>query len=285
MSDLGNFSREISGLLRPRTPLPAAIPWLASAVGFGILLMAWQIASGSYADVGRAVLFPAPSTVWNTAAHYAGFSDNAEQSLRDRQTLGTDLRASFVRVLLAFALATAVAVPLGVLSGSLPLFEKLLQPVSEFVRYIPIPALIPLLIVIFGIDETPKIMLIFLGTVFQLLLMVSDEIHRVAHDLVQACYTLGGRWDEAITQVLLPAAAPGIFDAMRLCQGWAWTWLIVAELVAANEGMGFRILRYQRFLMTDKIFVYLIVLGLLGLVMDLLFRLAHRLLFHWQSRV
>lgn len=135
---------------------------------------------------------------------------------------------------------------------------------------------------LFGIGEAPKIMLIFLGTVFQLLLMVSDEIRRVPNDLVQACYTLGGHWDEAVTKVLFPAAAPGIFDAMRLCQGWAWTWLIVAELVAANEGMGFRILKYQRFLLTDKIFVYLIVLGVVGLVMDVLFRLAHRLLFRWQ---
>lgn len=267
------------GVLRPRAPLPTAIPWLAIAVGFGLLLLTWQLASNHYAGAGRSVLFSSPEAVWKSAIHYTGSSPD---SVRDRTTLFTDLGASFTRVALAFVLATLVAVPLGVLMGALPIFEKLLQPVSEFIRYVPVPALIPLLIVLFGIGEAPKIMLIFLGTVFQLLLMVSDEIRRVPNDLVQACYTLGGHWDEAVTKVLFPAAAPGIFDAMRLCQGWAWTWLIVAELVAANEGMGFRILKYQRFLLTDKIFVYLIVLGVVGLVMDVLFRLAHRLLFRWQ---
>lgn len=274
--------RKVLALFEPRAPLPTPIPWLAMFLGFGLLLGAWQLTSAGYADAGREVLFPSPAKVWQSALHYAGLSEDAQSSARDRQTLMLDLRASFIRVVLAFLLAVLVAVPLGILSGSLPIFEKLLQPVSEFVRYIPVPALIPLLIVLFGIDETPKIMLIFLGTVFQLLLMVSDEIRRVGHDLVQACYTLGGHWDEAVTRVMLPSAAPGIFDAMRLCQGWAWTWLIVAELVAANEGMGFRILRYQRFLMTDKIFVYLIVLGLVGLAMDFLFRAAHKWLFRWQ---
>ncbi len=275
--------RGVIELLRPRGTLPSAVPWLAAALGFGLLLLAWHLASASYASAGREVLFPSPATVWETATGYLVGAERGSARAEDRATLATDLAASFGRVLAAFLLATAVAVPLGVLTGSLPVFEKLLQPLSEFVRYVPVPALIPLLIVVFGIGETPKIMLIFLGTVFQLLLMVADEIRRVADELLSACYTLGGQWDEAITKILLPAAAPGIFDAMRLCQGWAWTWLIVAELVAANEGMGFRILRYQRFLLTDKIFVYLIILGLVGLMMDLLFRLAYRALFRWQT--
>ncbi len=265
--------------MRPRATLPAAIPWLAAALGFGLILLLWQILGQHYSTTGRSVLFPPPATVWETFTNY--FADTPAAA-RERATLHLDLSASFLRVVAAFLLATLVAIPSGLLAGSLPIFEKILLPVSEFVRYVPVPALIPLFIVLTGIGETPKILLIFWGTVFQLLLMVSDEIRRVPIELLQACYTLGGRWDEAITKIMLPAAAPGIFDAMRLCQGWAWTWLIVAELVAANEGMGFRILKYQRFLLTDKIFVYLIILGLVGLLMDMLFRIAHRFLFRWQ---
>ena len=110
----------------------------------------------------------------------------------------------------------------------------------------------------------PKVMLIFVGTFFQLILMVADEIRRVPYDLIQVGYTLGAKRREILTHILWPAALPGIFDALRLCNGWAWTYLVVAELVAANEGLGYRILKFSRFLQTPKIFVYLIVLGIIA---------------------
>ena len=173
-----------------------------------------------------------------------------------------------------FLLAAAVGVPLGLWMGSFKVVEAVVQPIIEFVRYIPVPALIPILMVLFGIDELSKIMLIWVGTFFQLVLMVADEVRRVPDDLLQVSYTLGARRGEVIRRVLWPAARPGIFDALRLCNGWAWTYVVVAELVAANEGLGYRILKFSRFLQTPQMWVYVILLGLIGLALDAAFRAA-----------
>ncbi len=266
--------------LRPKAEIPHAARAITAILGFTIVLLAWNLLSAHYAATGKAILFPSPAAVGSAALDYFGHGAESRAGLA---TVMADVRISFFRVTTAFLLAALVGIPLGVLIGSFRLAESLLQPLTEFVRYVPVPALIPLLIVLFGIDETPKIMLIFIGTVFQLILMVSDEIRRVSHELLNVCYTLGGTVTEAVTKVMLPAAIPGIFDALRLCNGWAWTWLIVAELVAANEGLGFRIIKYQRFLQTDKIFVYLILLGLIGLALDLAFRLLGAALFRWSE--
>jgi NitT/TauT family transport system permease protein len=133
----------------------------------------------------------------------------------------------------------------------------------------------------FGIEDFAKVMLIFVGTFFQLLLMVADEARRVPYELLQVSYTLGARRHEVVTRVLLRGALPGIFDALRLCHGWAWSWVIVAEFVAATEGLGFRVLKYYRFVQTPKMWSYLLVLGAIGLALDLLFRAAGRRWFHW----
>lgn len=291
-------------LLVPRAPVAKRWGITAALFGFGCFLLIWQGLSQRYAEQGKAVLLPSPQSVWEATLDYTGWGPEASRAiekaggatalsrseiarirteLRDQNLsiLLGDVRISFVRVTSAFLFAGLLGVPIGVLMGTFRLFESFLQPLTEFIRYVPVPALIPVLIVLFGIDETPKIMLIFIGTFFQLVLMVADEVRRVPVTLLHVCYTLGGSRIEAVTRVLARAALPGIFDALRLCNGWAWTWLIVAELVAANEGLGFRIVKYQRFLQTDQIFVYLILLGLIGLGLDMLFRVINRRLFGW----
>ena len=135
--------------------------------------------------------------------------------------------------------------------------------------------------VLFGIGELSKIMLIWVCTFFQLLLMVTAEVRMVPQYLLQVSYTLGARRLETMRLVLWRSAMPGIFDALRLVHGWAWTYVVVAELIAANEGLGYRILKFSRFLQTPKIWVYLLVLGLIGLALDFLFRKLNRRLFHW----
>ncbi|MFO1477250.1 MAG: ABC transporter permease, partial [Verrucomicrobiota bacterium] len=216
------------------------------------------------------VFVPSPSRVWQTAWEF----------LHDGY-LWPDVQISLYRVTAGFLLSAALAIPVGVFMGSFRVCEGLLQPLTEYVRYIPVPALIPLLMLFFGIGEIAKVMLIFVGTFFQLVLMVADEIRRVPHELVQVSQTLGASRGETVRLVLLRAAMPGIFDALRLCNGWAWTYLVVAELIAANEGMGYRILKFSRFLQTPKIFVYLILLGVIGLALDFAFRRLNRRLFHW----
>lgn len=195
--------------------------------------------------------------------------------------LWIDFKFSFLRITGGFLAAAFVAVPLGMLVGAFRFFEAWLQPLTEFGRYVPVPALIPLLMTFFGIGETPKVMLIFIGVFFQLLLMVADEVRRVPYELLQVSYTLGARRLEAIGQVLFRASLPGIFDALRLCNGWAWTYLVVAELIAANEGLGYRILRFYRYKQIPEMYIYLILLGALGLLLDYLFRRMNRRAFAW----
>jgi NitT/TauT family transport system permease protein len=271
-----------SALFEPRQAIPQRTAWLAALLGFALFLALWTVVSAYYAHEDKSVIFPSPVHVWATACDYiAGAFSTDGPKHAELATLGTDLRATFLRVLGAFLLAAALGIPLGILMGSFRIFESLLQPLAEFVRYVPVPALIPVILLLFGIGETSKVAVIFAGTFFQLALMVADEIRRVPLDLLQICYTLGGTRLEAVRRVLVPGALPGIFDTLRVCNGLAWTWVIVAELLGANEGLGFRIVKYQRYLQTDKIFLYLVVIGLIGLLLDWGFRRLQRTLFHW----
>jgi NitT/TauT family transport system permease protein len=246
-------------------------PWgyrLLAGSGFLFVLALWIWLSHS--ELVNPIFLPTPGAVWR-----------ATRDIVADEALWIDIRMSFMRVTAGFLLAALIGIPLGILMGSFKVFEGLLQPLTEFVRYIPVPALIPIFMVLFGIDELSKIMLIFVGTFFQLVLMVADEVRRVPQELLQVSYTLGARRGETIRLVLWRAAMPGAFDALRLCNGWAWTYLVVAELIAANEGLGYRILKFSRFLQTPKIWVYLILLGVIGLVLDLMFRAINRRAFHW----
>jgi NitT/TauT family transport system permease protein len=236
--------------------------------GFVALFALW--AWVSHRESTNPVFVPAPEEVLR-----------AGRALFGDEKLWLDLKLSVFRVTAGFVLAGVVGVPLGLWMGSFQVVEAVVQPIVEFVRYVPVPALIPILMVLFGIDEPSKIALIWVGTFFQLVLMVADEVRRVPHDLLQVSYTLGASRGEVIRRVLWPAARPGIFDALRLCNGWAWTYVVVAELVAANEGLGYRILKFSRFLQTPQMWVYVILLGLIGLALDAAFRAVNRRLFHW----
>ena len=251
-----------------RQDIPAWLYKTLAVGGFALVFVAW--AWLSHQQFVNTVFLPTPERVWNTARGF--FNDD---------NLWLDVKSSVIRVTAGFLLSAILALPIGLWLGSFKSVEALLQPLTEFVRYIPVPALIPMLMLCFGIGEMAKIMLIFVGTFFQLVLMVADEIRRVPYDLVQASYTLGARRGEVMRLVLWRAAMPGVFDALRLCNGWAWTYLVVAELIAANEGLGYRILKFSRFLQTPKIFVYLLILGVIGLALDFGFRKLNARPFHW----
>ncbi|HVU34706.1 MAG TPA: ABC transporter permease [Opitutaceae bacterium] len=251
-----------------RQPVPTWAYRTVALLTFLTLLAVWQWVSTRPST--NAIFVPTPARVVQIG----------RDLLHDAE-FWSDVKMSFLRVTYGFLLSAALALPLGLLMGSFHLGEALIQPVTEFIRYIPVPALIPILMIVFGIGELSKVMLIFIGTFFQLVLMVADETRRVPFELVQVSYTLGARRDEVVNRVLLRAAMPGIFDAMRLCHGWAWSYVIVAELVAANEGLGYRILKFSRFLQTPKIWFYLLVLGVIGLALDFAFRVVGRRLFTW----
>lgn len=188
---------------------------------------------------------------------------------------------SIFRVMMGFLLACVIGIPLGIAAGTFRFAEALVLPQSEFVRYMPATAFVPLIMVWAGIGETAKILVIFIGCFFQIILMVADNVRLVSNDLLQVSYTLGATRRQAIEQVLLRAVMPDLMNTMRMMLGWAWTYLIVAELVAASSGLGFSIMKAQRFLNTDVIFVGIIVIGLLGLLTDRAFAFCHKRFFPW----
>jgi NitT/TauT family transport system permease protein len=151
-------------------------------------------------------------------------------------------------------------------------------------RYLPVSAMIPLLILWVGIDYEARVAVIFIGTFFQQLILIADVSSHVARDLLDVSYTLGASRRQVVSRVLVPATLPGVLDALRITMGWAWTYLVVAELVAANRGLGYMILNSMRGLFTDRIFVGIMVIGLLGLLTDQAFKHLHRWLLPWSPK-
>ena len=192
-----------------------------------------------------------------------------------------DIGMTMWRVLGGFILAAVLALPLGVLMGAYKPIEAFFEPFISFARYLPASAFIPLLILWVGIGEAQKLSVIFIGTFFQLVLMTAVIVGNTRRDLVEAAYTLGVADTRLITRVLIPGAAPEIAETLRMVLGWAWTYVIVAELIGASSGIGHMITDSQALLATDQIIFGIIVIGLIGLVSDMVFKLANRRLFPW----
>lgn len=192
-----------------------------------------------------------------------------------------DAWISIYRVTMGFLLSAVIAVPLGIMIGTYRPIQALFEPLMDFIRYMPAVAFIPLVMLWVGIDEGSKIAIIWIGTFFQMVLMVAEDIRRVPMAQIEAAQTMGANGEEMIALVIFQSAKPALLDTLRITMGWAWTYLVVAEMVAANSGLGYAILKAQRFLQTDKIFAGIILIGLIGLVMDQLFRLIHRKSFPW----
>ena len=239
-----------------------------TVIAFTSILVIWTLLS--YLELVNPVFLPTPIEV------LSAFVSSLGQS-----AFWGDVGISVYRVFMGFLLACVIGIPLGILAGTFKIAESFVLPTSEFIRYMPAAAFIPLIMVWAGIGETAKILVIFIGCFFQLVLMVTDDTSRVNKDLLSASYTLGANRLQVITKVILPALMPKLMTTMRLIMGWAWTYLVVAELVAANSGLGYSIMKAQRFLNTDQIFVGILVIGLLGLIIDRLFAWLNKKLFPW----
>ena len=159
-----------------------------------------------------------------------------------------------------------------------------MEPLVDFVRYMPVVGFVPLTIIWIGIGDSQKWSIVFIGTFFQEVLLVMDNVKRVPKELVDIGQTLGLKDVGILRRIILRAAAPAIWDTLRISLGWAWTWIVLAELVAANTGLGYRISAAQRFFNTETIIGYLLVLGLLGLITDQAMKAAGRWMFRWAER-
>jgi len=227
----------------------------------------FAIASFDFVD---AKFLPSPQAVFRSLL-----------SMAQSGVLFQDIVASTGRVFAGFFLATLLAVPIGIYMGVYPAFCSLLEPLIAMLRYMPAAAFIPLLIIYLGIGEAPKIALIFIGTLYFNILMVMDAVKFVPKELIETTLTLGGRSRQVLVQVVARYSLPNIIDTLRINIATSWNLVVVAELVAAEVGLGKRIQLAQRFFRTDQIFAELIVLGLIGFAIDMGFRILLRVSCKW----
>ena len=194
-----------------------------------------------------------------------------------------DIAVTVWRVVGGFLIAAAIGVPLGLAMGAFKPVEAFFEPFISFARYLPASAFIPLLILWAGVGEAQKLAVIFIGSFFQIVVMVAVIAGATRMDLVEAAYTLGSRRGGIVRRVILPAAAPQVMEALRLVLGWAWTYVIVAELIGATSGIGHMIMDSQRLLDTGQMIFGIVVIGVIGLVTDVLFKALNRRLFPWAA--
>jgi len=199
---------------------------------------------------------------------------------RERDFLD-DVVASCIRIFASFFSAAAVAVPLGVLMGCFGNLRALLNPTLSGWRYLPAASFMPLLLVWFGPTDTAKLALLFIGVVFFLTALILDNAESVPSEFIEAALTMGAsRW-EVVLNVVVPAAAPAIFDSMRNMIAVGWTYLVIAEIVGAQDGIGAMMMRAGRSLSVDMIMAGILTIGVLGVMTDILFRIVARLLLPW----
>jgi NitT/TauT family transport system permease protein len=193
-----------------------------------------------------------------------------------------DIGMTVWRVVGGFVLAAIIGVPIGILMGAYKPIEAFLEPFVSFARYLPASAFVPLLILWAGIGETQKLLVIFIGSFFQIILMVAVSVSNTRRDLVEAAYTLGSTSTGVVRRVLIPATAPDIAETLRLVLGWAWTYVIVAELIGSSSGIGHMIIESQALMATGQIIFGIIVIGVIGLISDLFFKFVNRHFFAWR---
>lgn len=248
--------------------IPRSLHWSLIVLSIGIPLLGWWLITAL--NLVNESFLPSPMQV-----------KDAFINLWKQGYLQQDTLMSLLRVMAGFALAAIASIPIGISMGAFASIRALFEPIIGIVRYMPPPAFIPLFVIYLGLGEEPKIMLIFIGTVFFNILMIMDAVKFVPKELIETTYTLGGLRRQTLLRVITPYVAPSIIDTFRVNIATSWALVVVAELVAAEQGLGKRILLAQRFFKTDEIFACLIVLGLIGFAIDLLFRLMLRSTCKW----
>ncbi len=256
--------------MKPLTPVSPGARVALGVAFFVLFVAAWAVATlGGYVEK---TFLADPITMVRSG-----------WTLLTEMGFAEDIGMTVWRVVGGFVIAAAIALPLGVAMGAYKPVEAFFEPFVSFARYLPASAFIPLLILWAGIGEAQKLAVIFIGSFFQLVLMIAVIVGNTRRDLVEAAYTLGVGDRGLIGRVLLPGAAPEIAETLRMVLGWAWTYVIVAELIGASSGIGHMITDSQALLATDQIIFGIIVIGLIGLASDMLFKALNRRLFPWAA--
>ncbi len=241
-----------------------------------VLFALWFIATN--AGWVKPLFLPSPQAVLRQFVEYLTGAANDKP-------LWQHFAASMFRVFSAFALACVTAIPIGIAMGMSRVARGIFDPPIEFYRPLPPLAYLPLIIIWFGIDELPKVLLIFLSCFAPLALAARSGMRSASQEQINAAYSMGASYMQVIRHVILPSAMPDILVGMRIAIGFGWTTLVAAEMVAANVGLGQMVLNASNFLRTDIVIMGIIVIGLLAFAFDLVMRYLEKVLVPWKGKV
>ncbi len=240
-------------------------PTMASVL---LLLGLWYFIT-EHTDLVNPLFLPSPLNVVTSAASLAAGG------------LAGDVVATVFRVMAGFLASLIAALPIALFMSESACFKRLVTPYIDFVRHIPVPVLIPLTILFFGIGEEAKIVLLFIGTFFQIVLLFDADLMHVPKDYFDLAYSLNFTTFQRL-MMKVRAAIPDMYDNMRISLGLSWSYVIIVELVAAQTGIGHMIKEAQRFSLTANVYVGIVLMGIIGFLSDYLFRKSYRKFFPYQ---
>jgi NitT/TauT family transport system permease protein len=255
----------------PAAPLAAPSAVRSAQAGVGLLALMALWCALTYLKIVPSFVLATPDQV------FQALLVNVQ-----RTRFWFDIAVSVGRIGAGFLSALLVAVALSYFMTLSPLFSRIIIPPISFIRYLPVPALIPFLILWLGIGEIQKISVVFVGVFFQFVLMVLDSLTAVPEDMRDVARSMGATKREVVSTVIFPSALPALYDSARVTLAWAWGWVMLAELVGADSGLGYMLVRAQRFLLSADMLLALFIIGLLGLLMDILMGAIRPRLFRWQ---
>jgi taurine transport system permease protein len=244
--------------------------WLISITSLIVFLLIWELICS--AELVDHIFLPAPSEVFLRG-----------MNMWDQSTLVANVLASTRRVMVGFLAAVIVSIPLGIMLGSSHIARAIFDPILSFLRPLPSMSWIPLTLLWFGITETQKYSIVFMGAVTPALLYVIDATRNIDPLLIRAARNLGANRFQVMREVILPGCMPQILSGMKVILGLSWTCVISAELVAANEGLGFMIMNGKEFFQTDTVVLGMVLISFTVIITDILFRLIQRSVLSWQQ--
>nr|WP_290225553.1 ABC transporter permease [Trichocoleus desertorum] len=255
-----------------RQGFPKSLSLLLIAISLVVPLLLWTVVS-SLGWVSP-IFLPSPALVFQ-----AGLKMFTEDNL------ALDVLVSSGRVLAGFLAAAIIGVPMGLAMGTFYSLDSLFAPLVGVVRYMPVTAFVPLIVIWLGLGEPSKILIIMLGVVLYNAIMVADAVKFIPNEMINVAYTLGATRRNVVFKVIIPAAFPSVLDTLRVNISGAWNFLVIAELVAAQNGLGFKIIQAQRFLQTEKVLFCIALIGVIGVVIDYGLKSLSQKLTPWADQI
>jgi len=265
-----NERNTFKSLTTPFQSVPHGLVIFLGIAVWVVVLAGWLLLT--HGGFVKPTFLPKPGEVLDTTLRLAADGTLWEHTYSSAQV-----------VVIGFVLSSIVAVPLGLTMGTYRVVQAFLDPLVNFIRYLPVTSFVPLFILWIGIGIEQRVAVIVFGIFFQQLVMIADAARSVPRDLVNAAYTLGTRRRETVWHIVFPATLSNVFDVLRVTMGWAWTYLVVAELVAARSGLGYISLKAMRGFQVDVIFMAIAMIGILGLLTDQIFRVLRRVAAPWAN--